>query len=112
MEKCIFCKIIKKESEADIVYEDNKIIAFKDIFPKAPFHILIVPKKHILTLDHIELKDKELIGEMFLTAKKIARDLGVVKKGYRLIFNVGRDAGQTVDHLHLHLLAGKKLPFA
>lgn len=109
---CIFCKIIAKTAPADTVYEDEKLMAFKDIDPKAPIHILIVPKKHIETVDHIEEYDKELIGEMFIAAKKIAKDVRVAREGYRLIFNVGRAAGQTIDHLHLHLLGGKKLPFA
>lgn len=112
MEECIFCKITSKLAPAEIVYEDGNLMAFKDIYPKAPIHILIVPKKHIETVDHIESDDKGLIGEMFIAAKKIARDFGIAKEGYRLIFNVGRAAGQTVDHLHLHLLGGKKLPFA
>ncbi len=112
MKNCIFCKIAKKEIPSEIVYEDEKFIAFKDIEPKAPLHLLIIPKKHILSVDHLGLEDKELIGELFLTAQKIAREKNVVESGYRLIFNIGKDAGQTVDHLHLHLLGGKKLPFA
>lgn len=111
MENCIFCKIVHKEAPSEIVYEDDKLLVFKDVYPKAPIHILIVPKKHIPTVDHIEMQDKELIGEMFLRAKKVAAKESLASKGYRLIFNVGRDAGQTVDHLHLHLLAGEKLPF-
>lgn len=109
---CIFCKIVNKEASSEIVYEDDKLLVFKDLYPKAPIHFLIVPKKHILTVDHIEMQDKELIGDMFLTAKKVAAKERLASNGYRLIFNVGQDAGQTVDHLHLHLLAGKKLPFA
>ena len=112
MEQCIFCKIINKEAPAQIVYQDEKTLAFKDISPKAPVHILIVPKKHIKSIEHIEDNDKELIGELFIAAKKIARSQGVSKTGYRLTFNVGRDAGQMVDHLHLHLLGGKNMPFA
>ena len=109
---CIFCKIINKEIPAQIVFESEKVLAFKDVEPKAPVHILIVPKNHIPSLNHLELKDKELIGELFLVAQKIAREQKVAETGYRLIFNVGKDAGQTVDHLHLHLLGGKKLPWA
>ena len=109
---CIFCKIINKEIPADIIYESEKVLAFKDVEPKAPVHILIVPKKHIPSVNHLELKDKELIGELFFIAQKIARDQKVARTGYRLIFNIGKDAGQTVDHLHLHLLGGKKLPWA
>ena len=112
MEQCIFCKIVNKEAPAQIVHEDERILAFKDIFPKAPVHILIVPKKHIETVAHIGPDDKELIGELFVVAKKIAKEQGVSETGYRLIFNVGPDAGQTVDHLHLHLLGGGKMPFA
>jgi histidine triad (HIT) family protein len=109
---CIFCKIVNKEVASDIVYEDEKILVFKDIEPKAPIHLLIIPKKHIPTIDHIELQDKELIGQLVLTAKTIAREQGIVETGYRVVFNVGRDAGQTVDHLHLHLIGGEKLPWA
>ena len=112
MEQCIFCKIVNKEAPAQIVHEDERVLAFKDIFPKAPVHILIVPKKHIETVAHIGPDDKELIGELFVVAKKIAKEQGVSETGYRLIFNIGRGAGQTVDHLHLHLLGGGKMPFA
>lgn len=109
---CIFCKIAKKEASSEIVYEDERIMAFKDIYPKAPVHILIVPKKHIHSANHIEEEDKELVGELFLVAKKVAKEQGVAETGYRLSFNVGRDAGQVVDHLHMHLLGGKKIPSA
>ena len=109
---CLFCKIANKEVPAEIVYEDEKVIVLKDIHPKAPLHLLIVPKKHIPSINHLELRDKELIGGLFLVAQKIARAEGVNKTGYRLIFNMGKDAGQTVDHLHLHLLGGKKLLWA
>jgi len=111
-ESCIFCKIAKKELPSDIVYEDERIIAFRDIKPVVPVHILIVPKTHIPSVNHLERKDGELLGELFLAAQKIAKEQGVTESGYRLVFNVGRDAGQTVDHLHLHLLGGTKLPFA
>ncbi len=110
--ECIFCKIANKEIPVDIVYEDQKIIAFKDIKPVAPIHLLIIPKKHIPTADHLEVQDRELIGELFLLAQKIARKQGISESGYRLIINVGKDAGQTVEHLHLHLIGGKKLPWA
>ena len=112
MKDCIFCKIIDKELPADILYEDNNVIVFKDIKPKAPLHILIVPKKHIPSINHLELEDKELIGEIFLVAQKMAKKQGVAETGYRLVFDTGKNAGQTVDHLHLHLLGGKKLPWA
>ncbi len=102
---CLFCKIINKEAPVDIVYDDDKFLAFNDINPKAPIHILIVPKKHISSVDHLEIGDKELMGELILIAQKIAREKKL--KGYKLIINVGREGGQIIDHLHLHLLAGK-----
>lgn len=104
---CIFCKIANKEAPAEIVYENDKIIIFKDIHPKAPIHLLIIPKKHIPSVDHLELQDKELMGELILAAQKIARKKNL--KGYRLQINVGRPAGQIIDHLHLHLLSGKSI---
>ena len=112
IEDCIFCKIVKGEAPSSIVYEDERIIAFKNIKPVVPVHILIIPKEHIPSVDHLENKDGELLGGLFLAAQKIAKEQGVAERGYRLVFNVGRDAGQTVDHLHLHLLGGTKLPFA
>ena len=110
--ECIFCKIVNKEIPAEITYEDDNFIVLKDIEPKAPLHLLIVPKKHIPSVNHLELKDKTLIGELFLVAQKIAKEKGVDKTGYRLTLNVGKDAGQTIDHLHLHLMGGGKLPWA
>lgn len=112
MTDCLFCKIINKKAPASIIYEDNNIIVIKDIEPKAPLHLLIIPKKHIPSINHLEPEDKTLVGELFLTAKKIAKDQGVAETGYRLIFDTGKDAGQTINHLHLHLLGGRKLPFA
>jgi len=102
MDSCLFCKIAKKEAPADIVYEDDKVLAFKDVNPKAPFHVLIVPKKHIPSVNHLEEVDKKLVGELFLVAQKIAKQKEL--KGYKLIINVGRAGGQIIDHLHLHLL--------
>lgn len=108
MSECIFCKIAKKEVPIEeIVYEDDKIIAFRDINPKAPIHLLIIPKKHIPSVDHLELQDKELMGELILVAQKIAKEKNL--KGYKLQINVGRPAGQIIDHLHLHLLSGKPI---
>lgn len=102
---CIFCKIAKKETKAEIVYEDEKIIAFKDINPIAPFHLLLIPKRHIQSVAELKEKDKLLMGELILRAKKIAKEKGF--RGYRLFFNVGREGGQVIDHLHLHLTSGK-----
>jgi histidine triad (HIT) family protein len=110
--ECLFCQIANKEIPAEIVYEDDKILAFKDIKPVAPVHLLIIPKKHILSVNHLEKQDRELIGELFLVAQKNAKEQGISKTGYRLVFNIGRDAGQTIEHLHLHLIGGEKLPWA
>ena len=92
---------------AEIVYEDEQVLAFKDIHPKAPLHLLIIPKEHIPTVDHLEAKDKELMGELVVAATKIAQEQGV-SGAYKLVFNVGRAGGQIIDHIHLHLLAGWK----
>ena len=103
---CLFCQIINKKARADIIYEDKKFVVFKSIKPVAPVHLLIVPKKHIPSVQHLKLKDKELIGGLFLLAKKIAQKRNIAKKGYKLVFNVGKGGGQVINHLHLHLLAG------
>jgi len=105
---CVFCKIIDRKISASIVYENDKIVVFKDIEPLAPIHLLVVPKKHIPSVDNLGINDKELIGDIILTAQKIARSYGLDKSGYKLVFNVGKGAGQMIDHLHLHLLGGWK----
>ncbi|MGA1869128.1 MAG: histidine triad nucleotide-binding protein [bacterium] len=107
MDECIFCKIVEKSLPAKIVCEDDRIIAFEDISPKAPLHVLIIPKKHISTLFDVEEKDNELIGHMVYVAKKIAQDKGYFEKGYRVVMNCKSDGGQLVFHIHLHLLAGR-----
>ena len=109
MEDCIFCKIIKREIPSEIVYEDSEIIAFKDIQPEAPIHILVVPKKHISSLAELTKEDETLIGKIYGVINQIAKEQGVLQKGYRVIVNCGKDGGQTVGHLHFHLLAGTKL---
>ena len=109
MEKTIFQKIIDREIKADIVFENDKVIAFKDINPIAPVHILIVPKKLIDSINSIAEEDNELIGEMFLVAKKLAKKLKINESGYRTVFNTNDDGGQTVYHIHLHLIGGRKL---
>lgn len=100
---CIFCKIANKELNSEIIFENNNIIAVKDIHPKAPIHILIIPKKHIESVKEIEEKDKELMGEILLTARDIGKEKGL--EGYKLVFNVGRKAGQVIGHIHMHLLS-------
>ncbi|MBI2644437.1 MAG: histidine triad nucleotide-binding protein [Candidatus Wildermuthbacteria bacterium] len=100
--ECLFCKIVNKEEPATLVYEDERFVVFKDIHPKAPFHVLIVPRKHIASVAELGEQDKELIAEMIFVAKHIAEEQKF--PGYKLQFNVGRQGGQIVDHLHLHLL--------
>ena len=110
MSECIFCKIANKDIPAEIVYEDKDILAFNDIHPQAPIHILIIPKKHIPDMTKITDEDKDLIGRLHLAAVEIARSKGVDQKGFRLVNNCKEDGGQVVFHLHYHLLAGTKLP--
>jgi histidine triad (HIT) family protein len=104
---CLFCQIIKKEISSEIVYENEEVFAFKDIKPKAPFHFLILPKKHIASVNDLKEEDKDLMGKLILVAKRLAKQQGLLEKGYKLVFNVGRGGGQFIDHIHLHFLAGK-----
>ena len=103
---CIFCKIIGGEIPSAKVYEDDSVYAFKDIQPQAPVHVLVVPKKHIASLNDIQNEDEALIGHLFSVCKQLASDLGLAQSGYRIINNCGDDAGQTVKHLHFHILGG------
>lgn len=105
----IFTKIINKEIPADIIYEDDEILAFRDISPQAPEHILVIPKKEIPTVNDIAESDVVLVGKLFIVAKNIAKDLGFDEKGYRLVMNCNEDGGQSVDHIHMHILAGRQL---
>lgn len=109
MENCIFCKIIAREIPSTIVYEDEKVLAFNDINPVAPIHVIIVPKAHIENVNALNEKNASAVADVHLAAKKIAEKLGISDKGYRLINNCGSDAGQTVMHLHYHLIGGKVL---
>lgn len=109
MEDCVFCKIINGEITSEKVYEDEEILAFKDINPAAPIHILVIPKKHIENLLEVKDEDNYLIGKIYKTINKIAKDLNIEKDGFRVIVNCGKDSGQEVMHLHFHLLGGKKL---
>jgi histidine triad (HIT) family protein len=106
---CIFCKIAEGKIPSKKVYEDDYVLAFYDIAPQAPVHILIIPKKHFSTILEIEQSDRELIGHIFLIANKIAKDMGVNERGFRIVVNCNRDGGQTVFHLHFHLLAGRTM---
>lgn len=109
MNDCIFCKIIKGEIPSNKVYEDEEILAFKDINPAAPIHILVIPKKHIASLIEIEEEDEKIIGKIYKVINQIAEKQGIDKKGFRVIVNCGEDGGQEVKHLHFHLLGGKRL---
>ena len=106
---CIFCQIVKKEVPSVIVYEDENIMAFKDVRPIAPVHILIIPKRHIETINDLKEADAEMVGRMVIMAKKIAKDFDMSEKGYKLLFRVGEWGGQEVSHIHLHLIGGAKL---
>ncbi len=108
MNDCIFCKIVEKQISSEIVYEDKYVCAFKDINPTAPVHILVVPKQHIESLKEVEESHKELIGHVFVVAKILADKFGIKEKGFRVVVNCGEDGGQTVNHLHFHLLGGRK----
>lgn len=104
---CLFCKIIMREVSSRIVFENNEILAFEDIRPQAPVHIIIIPKQHIEKMSDLNGKDRELAGNLLLAAKDIARQRDVHDSGYRIVVNCNRDAGQAVPHLHLHLLGGR-----
>ncbi len=106
---CLFCKIAAGEIPAKLVYEEKHIIAFHDIAPQAPHHILIIPRKHIATINDIQLEDNELIGDMMLVAKKLAADLKMADPGYRVIMNCNQNGGQAVYHIHFHLLGGRQM---
>ena len=108
MKDCLFCKIIKGEISANKVYEDEEILAFHDIKPAAPIHILVIPKKHITSLAHMEKEDEAIIGKIYGVINKIAEDKGFKEDGYRVVVNCGKNAGQTVMHLHFHILAGRQ----
>lgn len=109
MDDCVFCNIVNKTIEAPLLFENERLIVIKDILPKAPVHFLVVPKKHISSINHLEPADGPVVGEMVLIAKQMSEKYGIGESGYKLIFNVGVDGGQVIPHLHLHLLGGKKL---
>jgi histidine triad (HIT) family protein len=109
MADCLFCKIVRREIPAALVYEDERVVAFNDINPQAPTHVLVVPKRHIETLNEIGTEDDRLVGELVRRAAVIAAERGLSAGGYRTVFNTNRDAGQTVFHIHLHLLGGRAM---
>lgn len=106
---CVFCRIVKKEIPSKIVYEDDLVLAFEDIAPQAPIHILVIPKKHYSTVLEMKEEEKELIGHIFMVINKIAREKGFDERGFRVVVNCNPEAGQTVYHVHFHLLAGRQM---
>ena len=110
MSDCIFCKIAAGDIPSQKVFEDNSVVAFKDLSPQAPVHVLIVPKKHVQSVAQLSAVDKELIAHVFVdVAPKLAAELGIADTGFRLVVNTGDEGGQTVNHLHVHLLGGRKM---
>ena len=106
---CIFCKIAQKQIKANIAFENDRVIAFHDLFPQAPTHILIIPKQHYTTLNDVPVEQGAILGELMTTAAQLAQELGFAESGYRVVMNCNADGGQSVYHIHLHLLAGRKL---
>jgi histidine triad (HIT) family protein len=109
MADCLFCKIINGDIPANILHRDDKVVAFNDINPQAPIHLLIIPMKHISTLNDLQEEDNALTGHMMQTAKKLAAEHGIAEEGYRVVMNCNAGAGQTVFHLHLHVLGGRRM---
>lgn len=109
MEDCIFCKIINKEIPASIVFEDEKMIAFNDINPQAPIHILLIPREHFASLNDIPEEKKSILIHLLLKARQIAQKKGIAEKGYRIVLNTEKDSGQEVFHIHFHLLGGRRM---
>ncbi len=106
---CVFCKIINKEIPADVIFEDGDVIAFRDVKPIASVHVLVIPKKHIISVADVKEKDTLLMGKLIMIAKTIAEDLEISNKGYKLLIRVGKEGGQEIDHIHLHLLGGTRI---
>ncbi len=109
MSSCLFCKIVTREIPGSIVYEDDRILAFNDINPQAPTHVLLVPKRHIASLNDLQPGDDQILGELVRRAAAIAKERGISTAGFRTVFNTNSDAGQTVFHIHLHLLGGRSM---
>lgn len=109
MDDCVFCNIVNKTIESKYLYENANLVVIKDILPKAPVHLLVIPKRHIMGVSELTTNDQALVGEMIFIAKQMAEKSGILSSGFKLIFNSGKDGGQVVPHLHLHLLGGKNL---
>ncbi len=110
MQDCIFCKIVRKEIPSQIVYEDERVVAFKDINPVAPVHLLLIPKEHLANILDINEANAELVGHIHLVANKLAREAGIAEKGFRIVTNCNKEGGQIIYHLHYHLIGGEQLP--
>ncbi|MFU8779350.1 MAG: histidine triad nucleotide-binding protein [Roseovarius sp.] len=109
MTTCVFCKIAQGEIPAEVVYEDDHVLAFRDLNPQAPVHVLVIPRRHIATINDLEPGDAELVGRLYLAARKVAAEAGLATRGYRTVMNCNSEAGQSVYHLHLHVLAGRTM---
>jgi histidine triad (HIT) family protein len=109
MTNCIFCRIASGDIPANVVYQDEQVVAFRDLNPQAPTHVLVIPRRHVATLNDLGEADAELVGRMYLAARQIAADEGIAERGYRTVFNCNADAGQSVFHLHLHVLGGRAM---
>jgi histidine triad (HIT) family protein len=109
MTDCLFCKIVAGDINSDIIYQDDDVLAFRDVSPQAPTHVLIIPKRHISTINDLQKSDQELVGKLYLTAKLMAEKEGIAEQGYRAVINCNAHGGQSVFHLHLHLLGGRQL---
>lgn len=106
---CLFCKIVNEEIPAKVVFENEEVLAFHDVNPQAPTHILIIPKHHIPTLNDTDVNDEQLLGRMMLTAKNVAQEQGLTEDGYRLVLNINSGGGQEIYHIHLHVLGGRQM---
>ena len=109
MTDCLFCKMVSGDIKPDVVYEDDGVLAFRDVNPQAPMHVLIIPKAHISTANDLDEDNVDIIGQMYLAARKIANDEGVSEAGYRMVMNCNAGAGQSVFHIHLHVLGGRQM---
>lgn len=109
MTDCVFCRMVAGEIEPNVVYEDDHVLAFRDINPQAPVHVLVIPKKHVSTINDLQEEDVEVSGRLFQAAKRVAQKTGIADSGFRTVMNCNSDAGQTVFHLHLHVLGGRRM---
>ena len=109
MSDCIFCQMVSGKIQPDVVYENDDVLAFRDISPQAPTHVLVVPKKHISTTNELQPEDAELVGKLVLGAQKVAEIDGLTEQGYRMVLNCNEEAGQTVFHIHIHVLGGRRM---